>query len=116
MIDDFITGDEFDPETVAVNEDYVADASASNDELVAAHIRRTKEVYSRVFIGGNPTDDDLDFLMKDLAHFARQDTLFFTNTRLQDVFIGRKQVLQRIVEYTSLDHDTLLKRYIETQA
>lgn len=115
MTDDFIDGDMFDPEVAQRAEDAAYDSKASEDEAIAAHLRRTKEVYVRVFKGGNASQDDLDFLMRDLAFFTKADQHFISDPRLQDVFIGRKQVLQRIVEYTSLDFDTLVKRYIETQ-
>jgi len=115
VTDDFITGDEFDPNVAQRAEDAVYENKLSEDDAVQAHLRRCKEVYTRVFVGGNASKDDLDFLLRDLAFFARADQHFFPDTRLQDGYIGRKQVVQRIVEYTSLDFGTLVKRYIETQ-
>lgn len=115
MTHDFIEGDVFDPEVAQRAEDAAYENKVSSDEAVIAHLRHAKEVYTRVFKGGNASEDDLDFLMRDLAFFAKADQHFISDTRLQDVFIGRKQVLHRIVEYTSLDFDTLVRRYIETQ-
>ena len=115
MTDDFIDGDEFDPEIAQRAENAAYENRLSKDDAVQAHLRRCKEVYTRVFVEGNATEDDLDFLFRDLAFFAKADQHFFPDTRLQDVYIGRKQVVQRIVEYTRLDFDTLVKRYIETQ-
>lgn len=112
---DFITGDEFDPEIAQRAEEAAYESRVHEDDAVKAHLRRCKEVYTRTFVGGNPTKDDLDFLLRDLAFFSKAEQHFFSDTRLQDVHIGRKQVVQRIVEYTSLDFDTLVKRYIETQ-
>lgn len=114
-MDEFITGDEFDPEVAQRAEDAAYDNKLINDEAVLAHLRRCKEAYSRVFVGGNPTKDDLDFVLRDMTFFAKADTHFFSDIRVQDVFAGRKQMMQRIVEYTSLDYNTLVKRYIETQ-
>ncbi len=118
MTDDFITGagfDEFDPQVAARAEDQLHDVRVAQDEAVLAHVRRTKEAYSRVFKGGNPTADDLDFVMRDMAWFVKADQMFFQNPREQDRFAGRKEVFQRISEYTGLDFETLVKRYIETQ-
>lgn len=115
MSDDFIDADEFDPEVASRAEKAVYEMKVDQDDAVQAHLRRCKEVYSRVFVSGNPTKDDLDFFIKDLAWFVQLDTHYYADQRLQDVFIGRKQVMQRIVEYTSLDHSTLVKRYIEAQ-
>lgn len=116
MTDDFIEGDPFDPEVAKRAEDAEYENKLSEDEEVAAHLRRSKEAYSRVFVSGNATKDDVDFVMRDLAWFCKAyDPLWSNDQRKQDRFVARREVYQRIVEYTSLDHTTLVKRYIETQ-
>lgn len=117
MTDDFTTSNEdvFDPETAQRAESRAYEAQVEQDAAVQAHLQRCKQVYTRVFVEANATKDDVDFLMRDLAFFVKADQHFFGDTRLQDVYIGRKQVMQRIVEYTSLNFDTLVARYIETQ-
>ena len=116
---DFIdgdAGDEFDPVVAQRAEDAVYENKLSSDELLQAHVRRSKEAYSRVFVSGNATEDDVDFVMRDMAWFCKAyDTLWQDDPRMQDRFVGRREVYQRIVEYTRLDHDTLVKRYLETQ-
>lgn len=115
MSEDFITGDEFDPIVAQRSEDVKYERQQEHDAAVVAHLARTEQAYRAVFIAGNASPDDVDFVMRDLSWFSKIDTHYFPDTRLQDVYIGRKQVMQRIMEYTRLDHDTLVKRYIETQ-
>lgn len=113
---DFIEGDEFDPETIARLEDAEHEDKQSAEQLLAAHLQRSKEAYTRLFKSGNPTPDDVDFVMRDLAWFCNAyDTLWKDDPRAQDRAVARREVYQRIVEYTGLDHSTLAKRYIETQ-
>lgn len=118
MSDDFIDSadfDPFDPVLAQKAEEAVKGKQEAYEDAVVRHLARCREAYSRVFVGGNAGKDDVDFVMRDLAWFAQIDQLFFADARMQDVYIGRKQMLQRISEYTSLDHATLVKRYIETQ-
>lgn len=107
--------DVFDPEVAQRAESSALETQAQQDDAVRAHLQRCKQVYTRVFVEANATKDDVDFLMRDLAFFVKADQHFFGDSRLQDVYIGRKQVMQRIVEYTSLDFYTLVTRYIESQ-
>jgi len=116
MTDDFVTGDEFDPEVAQRAEDAIYENKLSQDDAVVAHLRRSKEAYVRLFAGGNATKDDVDFVMRDLAWFCKAfDPQWHIDPRMQDRFVARREVFQRIVEYTSLDSETLAKRYIETQ-
>lgn len=115
MSEDFIAGDEFDPMAAQLAESKKYETKQVAEDAVHAHIRRVQNVYRSVFVTGEASASDVDFVLRDLAWFVRADEHYFPDTRLQDVMIGRKQVLQRIMEYTRLDHDTLVKRYIETQ-
>lgn len=116
MTDDFVTGDAFDPEVAQRAEDAVYENKLSQDDAVVAHLRRSKEAYTRLFVSGNATQDDVDFVMRDLAWFCKAyDPQWHSDPRMQDRFVARREVFQRIVEYTRLDSDTLVKRYIETQ-
>ena len=105
--------DETDPFFIQKQEENEYIARAEGAESVVAHLSRCREVYCRVF-AGTASEDDIDFFMRDLAGFARTDILFFPDQRQQDRMTGRKEVIQRIVEYTGLSHDVLVKRYIET--
>lgn len=116
MSDEFIEGDVFDPEVARRAEDAEYETGVAADEAVLAHLKRSKEAYTRVFVGGNATTDDVDFVMRDLAWFCKAyDPQWHTDPRMQDRFVARREVYQRIVEYTRLDSDTLARRYIETQ-
>ena len=116
MTDDFVTGDEFDPEVAQRAEEAVYENKAATDDAVVAHLRRSKEAYTRLFVEGNATKDDVDFVMRDMAWFCKAyDPQWHTDPRMQDRFVARREVYQRIVEYTRLDHGTLVKRYVEAQ-
>lgn len=115
-IDDFIGGDEFDPEVAQRVENAEYESQVEDDSAVVAHVQRTKEVYTRLFVNGNATPDDVDFVMRDLAWFTKaHDPQWHPDPRMQDRFVARREVYQRILEYSRLDSDTLAKRYIETQ-
>lgn len=118
-VEDFIDAegdyDVFDPQVAEAVEKESEASVAQSAEFIAAHLRRMKSAYVAVFEAGNPTRADLDFVMKDLFWFARGNVHYFTDARLQDVMAGRKQVLQRIAEYTRFDFDTLHKMYATTQ-
>lgn len=113
---DFVGGDEFDPEAVARAEDAAYDAQVANDDAVAQHIRRSKEAYTRVFKTHNPSPEDVAFVMHDLAWFCKAyDPQWQDDQRQQDRYVARREVYQRIAEYSSLDSEVLMKRYVETQ-
>lgn len=115
-VDDFVDGDPFNPDVAMRAEVAVYERKTELDEIVAAHIRRSKEAYARVFVTGNANSDDVDFVMRDLAWFCKAyDPQWQNDPRMQDRFVARREVYQRIVEYTRLDHDTLVKRYAEMQ-
>lgn len=113
--DDFIDGDEFDPEVAAKAEDAVYEKRVEMSDEIVRHIARSKQAYTRLFVTGNATQDDVDFVMNDLAWFTRAyDPLWSDNQRTQDRFTARREVFQRIVEYTKLDNNALYRRYVET--
>lgn len=118
-VDDFIDGagdeDLFDPLVAKAAEERQAAAEKSDAARIEAHMRRMKQAYTAVFETGNPTRGDIEFVMQDLFWFVRGDEHYFKDARLQDVMAGRKQVLQRITEYTKLTFDTLYRKYAETQ-
>jgi len=117
---DFIDGDltdPFDPEAALAVETKVYEQKTENEELIAAHLRRSQQAYRAIFVKGNATAADVDFVMRDLAWFCKAyDPLWSADPRTQDRFVARREVFQRIMEYTSLDHSTLAQRYIETQS
>ena len=115
-MEDFIDNDEFNPDVADRFEKEKKEAQSQANHLVAAHVRRAQQAYKRVFVTGNATSDDVDFLMRDLAWFcSAHDPQWHSDPREQDRRVARREVFQRIMEYASLDHDTLMKRYVETQ-
>lgn len=116
--EDFVdAGDEdvFDPEVAVAVAEREQRQRATSDALIEAHIRRMKQAYTAVFDTGNPTRGDVEFVMRDLFWFVGGDVHYYKDARLQDVMVGRKQVLQRITEYTKLNFATLHRMYAETQ-
>lgn len=116
MSDDFIEGadglDPFDPEVVAD-----AQAKQAADENLEIHeeeakIRAVAEAYVRVF-QGNPIGDDVNTVMLDLMGFCRGGTSTYDdNDRRHARYEGRREVYQRIKDFTGLDHDTLFRLYM----
>jgi hypothetical protein len=109
MADDDLDYDITDPLSMQAQEEREYDDGSAAD---VAYLAKCKGAYSRVF-AGTGDEADVDFVMADLMAFARYDERFFTDIRFNDLMAGRAQVIQRIVEYTSLEHSTLVKRYIE---
>lgn len=117
MSDDFIDGgDPFDPEDVAAWEAKGYDEKVAQTEAIAAHIRRAKEAYTRLFSQGDATADDVAFVMQDLAWFCNAyDPMWNADSRVQERNVARRDVYQRIVEYSKLETETLMKRYMQNQ-
>lgn len=114
---DFIEGDMFDPNLAVQAEDATYDAATEVNAEVAEFIRKRKVAYEAVFTG-KAEPSDVQFVMLDLAHFCRayRPTFHPTNQKIQDLQEGRREVYQRIMDYTLLDHDTLMKLYTKTEA
>lgn len=116
--DDFISSDPFDPElaTQAENAEYENKTDVS--EAVAAFMRRRQSAYKAVFGEDTASKDDLQFVMLDLAHFCRayRPTFHPTNQKVQDLQEGRREVYQRIMDFTRLSHDTLMLLYTDAEA
>lgn len=116
--DEFIDSDPFDPElaTQAENAEYENKSDVS--EAVAAFMRRRQSAYKAVFGEGTASKDDLQFVMLDLAHFCRayRPTFHPTNQKVQDLQEGRREVYQRIMDFTRLSHDTLMLLYTDAEA
>lgn len=100
--EEFIEGDE-PPEHRAVQE---------TDDLALRIVRRRKEAYTRLFVPGAATKDDIEIVTADLTRFCR-----LAETTERDpgwdikILEGRRQVLLRMIEFSKLDVTTLLHRY-----
>lgn len=116
-VEGFIDGDMFDPEVAVKAENIRYESQTENDDQLAAYIRRRQSAYKNVFSIGETNADDLEFVMLDMAAFCRAYTPTFhpTNTKIQDLLEGRREVYQRIMDYTRLSHDTLFVKYTDAQ-
>lgn len=114
---DFIDADPFDPAIIIQAEDKAYEKRVAADDDIAAYLRRRKTAYSAVFSTNACTQDDLEFVMLDLATFCRAYTPTFhpTNSKIQDLQEGRREVFQRIMDYTRLSHDALYVKYTDAQ-
>jgi hypothetical protein len=117
MRDDFIEGaegpDEFDPEVIANAQSEAARAKDKTDAAEDAKLRRVEEAYRRVFSEGKPIDGDVDVLMMDLASFCRgYSSTYHTDSREHARLEGRREAFMRIMDFTRLDHDTLMRMYL----
>lgn len=117
MTDDFVDGDVFDPEVASKAEEAQYERIDNEDEAVKAHLETRKRNYMEVFSEGATSQTAIDFVMNDLGHFCRAHTSTFhpTNSKVQDLLEGRKEVHQRIVDNTCLDRDTLFVKYTNAQ-
>lgn len=116
-VDSFVSGDPFDPELAVLAEDKKHEAAVDENTALSAYIRRRQAAYKNVFTVGETNADDLEFVMLDMAAFCRaySPTFHPTNPKIQDLLEGRREVYQRIMDYTRLSHDTLFVKYTDAQ-
>lgn len=112
---DFVEGegdDEFDPQTEDRAVEAIEKAQAAEAEQVEQALRRLREAYKRVF-AGNPMGDDVNVVMTDLAYecFGFAST-YHVNPREHARREGRREVFQRILDFTDLPSDTLRRLYL----
>lgn len=115
---DFIDSDPFDPEIAVQAENAQYEQQTDVSDAVAAFMRRRQSAYKAVFEEGTASKEDLQFVMLDLAHFCRayRPTFHPTNQKVQDLQEGRREVYQRIMDFTRLSHDTLMLLYTDAEA
>lgn len=115
--DDFIDGDYdmFDPQVAEYIERKTVVVEATENDKVETFIRRRVQAYKSVF--SDPAKaDDLEFVLRDLAHFCRAYApTFDLNPKLQDLKEGRREVFMRIMDYTRLSHEALYIKYTDAQ-
>lgn len=109
--DDF---DEFDP--YAPTTEDMLEGVADDKKLEAyAEIDRRKAAYVRVFSGKGDAAD-VNAVMRDLAWFGRLHTSTYRpDARDHALLEGRREVVQRIMNFTRLDRDALFKIYTGSQ-
>lgn len=104
--------DMFDPEAAAASELESKSKAYENQSAVEAYLRNRARAYKAVFSTNSCTEGDLEFVMLDLAQFCRGFTTTYDDIERRHVLKeGRREVFMRILDHTSLDHNTLMQRY-----
>ncbi len=108
--DGLIEGDMFDPATARLEDIAVAERTEQQQITVEQYLRRRQQAYASVF--SNAPAEDIEFVMLDLAFFCRAYTSTYddvpTRAALKE---GRREVYNRIMDHTLLDHNTLFVKY-----
>lgn len=102
--------DEFDPYAPSI-EDQIETLDEKRKAEAYAELDRRKLAYSRVF-AGKGEKADVETVMQDLAWFGRLfGSAFRPDAREHALLEGRREVVQRIMDFTRLDRDALFKKY-----
>jgi hypothetical protein len=105
---DFIS---FDPEELDAQEAERKEKQTATLVGRYASFKETVLAYKRVF-----NTPEGEAVIADMRTHAMSDQHFFPDSRVQDVMAGRKQALQRIVEYRDTPVEELAARYSIAQA
>lgn len=114
---DFIDADPFDPAVVELYEQQQAKAQDITNHAPKAMLNRRRVAYANVFSRGPTSQEDLDIVFADLAHFCRAfKPTFDVNDgvhaeTLDKMKQGRREVYQRIFDHVSLSEETLFLKY-----
>lgn len=108
--DGLVEPDMFDPELAQLAEKNKAEIAAEHLSDVEQFLRNRQRAYADVF--GNADPGSLAFVMADLAWFCRAYGTTYDDIpgrmALQE---GRREVYNRIMDHTLLDHNTLFVKY-----
>ena len=113
----FIEGDEFDPAFLAEREHLETIEEDRGDNEARNMLNKRKRAYASVFKGDNPTAGDVQTVLLDLAWFCKEFTPTYDITQgaqaseLLLIKEGRREVFQRIKDFSMLDEDMLLLKY-----
>lgn len=124
MSNDFIEGaelavDEFDPEDL--ERKAVAENKAVDDftDIQRRWLERRRLAYAHVFTEGKREAADIEIVLADLQWFCK---MYVPTYDIRDGIHaeelskrkeGRREVFQRIKEFSSLDSDALMKKYTD---
>lgn len=117
--DDFIGGDEFDPEVLDKKESAKAQTLEVEEDAVLRVLERRRLAYTNVFKEGKRTQGDVDVVLNDLFGFCRAgaptyniDDGIHADT-LMKIKEGRREVFNRIRDFSGLSLDALLFKYTD---
>lgn len=120
---DFIdTFDAFDPAQLEMAEAKAKETTNVTDDVVKDYLARRKKAYSAVFSKGHTEQDDIDFVLNDLARFCRAFAPKFDvrdgehADTLMKIKEGRAEVYQRIADHACLSSDALFLKYTNAQS
>lgn len=118
-INEFIDGDPFDPASVEAHEQALAEAEKKTSSIAVGLIERRKRAYAQVFSPGKRSQADIDIVLNDLMWFCRvwvppYDMREGIHAQHLSVMKeGRREVFQRIKDFSCLSHDALLLKYTD---
>ena len=117
--DDFVENDPFDPEVVARYEEQAAEQDEVEVDKVREMLGRRKQAYAEVFTEGPTSQAALNIVIADLMWFCKDRQSSYdvrdgihadTLMKIKD---GRREVFQRIKNFSRLDSDALLLMYTD---
>ena len=117
--EDIVENDPFDPKVLEQAEALVKEEEQLSSDSARAQINRRKEAYARVFTAGERGQADIDIVLNDLMWFCKVWVPTFdikdgqhaeTLSKMKD---GRREVFQRIKEFSRLDSDALMLKYTD---
>lgn len=123
MADDFIDGaegiDQFDPADLEQAELKAKKDLEGIDDLAKRWIERRRLAYAHVFTPGKRNQGDIDIVLCDLMYFCKVwvPTYNVADGQHADVLSrmkeGRREVFQRIKDFSRLDSDALMLKYTD---
>lgn len=117
--DNIIDTDLFDPRLLELAEEEEQKQAEKEENAVRDYMLARKQAYAEVFSEGKTSQRAIDIVLFDLAWFGRMYTSTFDKRdgewagKLQDIKEGRREVFQRILDYTRLDRDKLFMKYTD---
>jgi len=122
MANDFVEGaegqgDPFDPKDMAILEDKIVKGEDDFSAKQKAYLNERKRAYSNVFTPGKRTQADINFVLNDLQYFCKVWVPTYDikdgehAAELSKRKEGRREVFQRIKDFTKLDSDSLFVKY-----
>ncbi len=122
MDSDFIDGgyDIFDPKDLEERELVAAQKDTKVDDLTRQWLNRRRLAYVNVFTEGKREAADVDIVLNDLMWFCKvwEPTYNIRDgihaEELSKRKEGRREVFQRIKEFSSLDSDSLMIKYTDS--
>lgn len=121
--DDFVEGaegvDMFDPKDLDEAQAKFEEKNKKKDAVALELLERRRRAYAAVFTPGPRTQDDIDIVLTDLMWFCRVRTPTYDikdgihAEELSKRKEGRREVFNRIEDFSRLDHDALLLMYTD---